>query len=175
MARERLTALRYPKDVIDSVARLVFLHLRFHGYGEGEAGWTDSAVRRYVRDAGDLLGELNELTRSDCTTRNERKARQLAQRMDALEARIERLQAEEELAGIRPDLDGNQVMDPARDAARTRSSARPSAFARDAPRRGPTGRGGLPPPRCLVGRAQGRLAVTTGDVVPGGMGWVVHR
>jgi poly(A) polymerase len=110
MARERLTALRYPKDVVDSVARLVYLHLRFHGYAEGDGGWTDAAVRRYVRDAGDLLEELNELTRCDCTTRNERKARELARRMDALEARIARLREQEELASIRPDLDGNQVM-----------------------------------------------------------------
>jgi poly(A) polymerase len=110
MARERMAALRYPKDEVDSVSRLVFLHLRFHGYAEGEGGWTDSAVRRYVRDAGDLLDELNELTRSDCTTRNERRARELGRRMDALEARIARLREQEELAGIRPDLDGNQVM-----------------------------------------------------------------
>ncbi|MGH9118820.1 MAG: CCA tRNA nucleotidyltransferase [Acidimicrobiales bacterium] len=110
MARERMTALRYPKDTVDAVSRLVFLHLRFHGYGEGDGGWTDSAVRRYVRDAGDLLVELNELTRCDCTTRNERRARALSLRMDALEARIARLREEEELASIRPELDGNQVM-----------------------------------------------------------------
>jgi poly(A) polymerase len=110
MARDRMTALRYPKDVVDSVARLVFLHLRFHGYGEGDGGWTDAAVRRYVRDAGDLLDELNELTRCDCTTRNERRARELGRRMEALEARIARLREAEELAAIRPDLDGNQVM-----------------------------------------------------------------
>ena len=110
MARERLIALRYPSAEVDAIAKLVFLHLRFHGYGEGEGGWTDSAVRRYVRDAGDLLDELNELTRCDCTTRNERRARELAQRMDALEARIRRLAEEEELRAIRPDLDGNDVM-----------------------------------------------------------------
>lgn len=110
MARQRLAALRYSNDDIDAVTRLVFLHLRFHGYAEGNGGWTDSAVRRYVRDAGDLLDELNELTRSDCTTRNERKARLLAERMDALEARIARLREQEELARIRPDLDGHQVM-----------------------------------------------------------------
>jgi poly(A) polymerase len=110
MARERLTALRYPAHEIDAVTRLVYLHLRFHGYDEGEGGWTDSAVRRYVRDAGDLLDELNELTRCDCTTRNERRARELAHRMDALESRIERLGQEEELKSIRPDLDGNEVM-----------------------------------------------------------------
>ena len=82
MARERLTALRYPTDEVEAISRLVFLHLRFHGYGEGDGGWTDSAVRRYVRDAGDLLRELNELTRCDCTTRNERRAKTLARRMD---------------------------------------------------------------------------------------------
>ena len=110
MTRERLAALRYPTGEIDAITKLVFLHLRFHGYGEGDGGWTDSAVRRYVRDAGDLLDELNELTRCDCTTRNERRARELGIRMDALEARIQRLAAEEELRAIRPDLDGNDVM-----------------------------------------------------------------
>jgi poly(A) polymerase len=111
MTRERLTALRYPAADIDAITRLVFLHLRFHGYGEGDGGWTDSAVRRYVRDAGDLLDELNELTRCDCTTRNRQRALMLARRMDALEARIERLAAQEELKAIRPELDGNEVMD----------------------------------------------------------------
>jgi poly(A) polymerase len=110
MARERLSALRYPGDEVDAISRLVFLHLRFHGYAEGEGGWTDSAVRRYVRDAGDLLDELNELTRCDCTTRDRRKALRLQDRMDQLEARIERLREQEELARIRPDLDGHQVM-----------------------------------------------------------------
>jgi poly(A) polymerase len=110
MARERLTALRYPSDEVDAISRLVFLHLRFHGYGEGDNGWTDSAVRRYVRDAGDLLRDLNELTRCDCTTRNERRAKMLARRMDDLEARIARLRAQEELDAIRPELDGNTVM-----------------------------------------------------------------
>jgi poly(A) polymerase len=110
MVRERLSALRYPHDDIEAITKLVFLHLRFHGYGEGDGGWTDSAVRRYVRDADDLLDELNELTRCDCTTRNERRARELAARMDALEARITRLSEEEELRAMRPDLDGNQVM-----------------------------------------------------------------
>ena len=86
------------------------LHLRFHGYGEA-TGWTDTAVRRYVRDAGDLLDELNELTRCDCTTRNERKARMLAARMDALEERIAELREQEELDAIRPDLDGRAVME----------------------------------------------------------------
>jgi poly(A) polymerase len=110
MTRERLMALRYPVHEVDAITRLVFLHLRFHGYGEGDGGWTDSAVRRYVRDAGDLLEELNELTRCDCTTRNEKRAMMLARRMDALETRIERLAEEEELKAIRPELDGNDVM-----------------------------------------------------------------
>jgi poly(A) polymerase len=111
MARERLTALRYPAYEVDAVSRLVYLHLRFHGYAEGDGGWTDSAVRRYVRDAGDLVDELNELTRCDCTTRNERRARELARRMDALERRIVLLAEQEELMSIRPDLDGNEVME----------------------------------------------------------------
>lgn len=110
MARARLEALRESNDFVDDVTRLVELHLRFHGYGEGDGGWTDSAVRRFVRDAGHLLDELLELTRSDCTTRNERKARMLRQRIDALEERIARLREQEELAAIRPDLDGNAVM-----------------------------------------------------------------
>jgi poly(A) polymerase len=95
--------------VIDDVQRLVFLHLRFHGYGDQV--WSDSAVRRYARDAGRLLDDLNELTRCDCTTRNERKARMLAARMDALEARIAELSEREELAALRPDIDGNRVME----------------------------------------------------------------
>jgi poly(A) polymerase len=107
MARERLQQLRYPQDEIDAVTALVELHLRFHTY---KMGWTDSAVRRYVRDAGPLLDRLNELTRCDCTTRNERKAKELAARMDALVERIAELRAREELDRIRPDLDGNQVM-----------------------------------------------------------------
>ena len=107
MTRERMKALKYSSDDIEAVSRLVFLHLRFHTY---KMGWTDSAVRRFVRDAGDLLPELIELTRCDCTTRNERKAQELARRMDELEARIAELQAREELASIRPDLDGNAVM-----------------------------------------------------------------
>jgi poly(A) polymerase len=108
MARSRLSALRYPKDVIDDVARLVELHLRFHGYAEGS--WTDAAVRRYVRDAGPLLDRLHRLTRSDCTTRNARKAQALWAAYDSLEARIEQLRAQEDLEAIRPDLDGNQIM-----------------------------------------------------------------
>ena len=110
MTRERLTALRYPAAEVDAITRLVFLHLRFHGYGEGDGGWTDSAVRRYVRDAGELLAELNELTRCDCTTRNEKRAVMLARRMDALEGRIARLAEEEELKSIRPELNGDEVM-----------------------------------------------------------------
>jgi poly(A) polymerase len=108
MARDRLRALRFSNDLVDDISQLVFLHLRFHGYGDDV--WTDSAVRRYVRDAGPLLERLNELTRCDCTTRNERKAKRLAARMDALEARIAELQAQEELDAIRPDLDGQAVM-----------------------------------------------------------------
>jgi poly(A) polymerase len=107
MARERLAALRYPNDVVDDVSRLVELHLRFHTYRQG---WTDSAVRRYVRDAGPLLEELNVLTRCDCTTRNARRAAALAARMDELEERIAELREREELAKIRPQLDGRQVM-----------------------------------------------------------------
>ncbi len=108
MARARLAALRYPKAVVEEVARLVELHLRFHGFGQGE--WTDSAVRRYVRDAGPVLSRLHQLVRSDCTTRNRRKAQTLARAYDALEERIARLAAAEDLARIRPDLDGNAVM-----------------------------------------------------------------
>lgn len=108
LAKERLKKLRFDNETIDQVEQLIALHLRFHGYGDGE--WTDSAVRRYVRDAGDLLTHLHVLTRADCTTRNQRKAAKLAATYDELEARIERLAAEEELAAIRPDLDGAQVM-----------------------------------------------------------------
>jgi poly(A) polymerase len=108
MTRKRLTALRYPHEVVDQVSELVALHLRFHGYGAGE--WTDSAVRRYVRDAGDQLLRLHKLTRADCTTRNRRKAQALARTYDSLEQRIEILSEQEQLAAIRPDLDGNQIM-----------------------------------------------------------------
>jgi poly(A) polymerase len=108
LARKRLQALRYPAQLVDQVAQLVFLHLRFYGYGQGE--WTDSAVRRYVVDAGPLLERLHKLVRSDCTTRNKRKAEALAASYDALEARIEVLRAEEELDAIRPDLDGHEIM-----------------------------------------------------------------
>ncbi|ASW57296.1 CCA tRNA nucleotidyltransferase [Plantactinospora sp. KBS50] len=108
LTKQRMKELRYPKDVTAQVVALVALHLRFYGYGRGE--WTDSAVRRYVADAGDLLPRLHKLTRSDCTTRNRRKARQLAEDYDALEERIARLRAEEDLARVRPDLDGNAIM-----------------------------------------------------------------
>ncbi|HEY7486396.1 MAG TPA: CCA tRNA nucleotidyltransferase [Streptosporangiaceae bacterium] len=108
MVKHRLMELRYPKDVIADVSRLVELHLRFHGYGTGE--WTDSAVRRYVRDAGHLLPRLHKLTRADCTTRNKRKASALSRAYDDLERRIERLAQEEELAKLRPELDGNEIM-----------------------------------------------------------------
>jgi poly(A) polymerase len=108
MARDRMTALRFSNEDIDTVTRLVELHLRFHTY---RLGWTDRAVRRYVRDAGPLLEQLNELTRCDCTTRNAAKARSLGQRMDELERRIDELRAEEELDALRPELDGRQVMD----------------------------------------------------------------
>lgn len=120
MARARMEALRYSHDDIETVARLVELHLRFHTY---QMGWTDAALRRYARDAGPLLGELNELTRADCTTRNLQKARALERRMDELEARLAELQAREALNSIRPELDGLQVMEalgigPGRDVGR---------------------------------------------------------
>ena len=108
MVRKRLRALKYSKQIVDDVSQLVFLHLRFHGYGKGE--WTDSAVRRYVTDAGPLLERLHKLVRADCTTRNRRKAAALQRTYDELEERISRLQAEEDLAKVRPDLDGNEIM-----------------------------------------------------------------
>ena len=108
MTKRRLTALRFPNDVVRDVSRLVELHLRFHGYGEGE--WTDSAVRRYVRDAGPLLTRLHVLTRADCTTRNRAKAARLARAYDGLEQRIAELSEQEELARLRPELDGNEIM-----------------------------------------------------------------
>jgi poly(A) polymerase len=109
ITRKRMQELRFSNEQIDAVSQLVELHLRFHGYGSGE--WTDSAVRRYVRDAGDQLERLHILTRADCTTRNQRKASRLRRTYDELEARIARLSEEEELASIRPDLDGNQIME----------------------------------------------------------------
>jgi poly(A) polymerase len=108
LTKHRMTALRFPKDMIAEVTGLVALHLRFYGYGRGE--WTDSAVRRYVADAGPLLPRLHKLTRSDVTTRNRRKAAALAADYDALEERMARLQAAEDLARVRPDLDGNEIM-----------------------------------------------------------------
>ena len=108
LSKNRMKALRFDNDTIDAVETLVALHLRFHGYGDGE--WTDSAVRRYVRDAGELLTHLHVLTRADCTTRNAKKADRLARIYDGLEARIAKLAEEEELSKIRPDLDGAQVM-----------------------------------------------------------------
>ncbi|WP_077060163.1 CCA tRNA nucleotidyltransferase [Streptomyces sp. MP131-18] len=109
MVKQRLARLKYPNEIIKDVARLVELHLRFHGYGTGE--WTDSAVRRYVRDAGPLLSRLHKLTRSDCTTRNRRKALALSRAYDSLEERIEQLKQQEELDAIRPDLNGNDIME----------------------------------------------------------------
>jgi poly(A) polymerase len=108
MAEARLRELRFPNSVIDDVKGLVELHLRFHGYGEG---WTDSAVRRYVRDAGPLLDQLNQLTRADCTTRNPERAARFAELQDDLEERIARLAEQENLDAMRPPLDGKQVMD----------------------------------------------------------------
>ncbi|MBA3311657.1 MAG: CCA tRNA nucleotidyltransferase [Nocardioidaceae bacterium] len=108
LVKKRMRALRFSGSEVDAVARLVELHLRFHGYGSGE--WTDSAVRRYVRDAGPFLERLHVLTRADCTTRNRRKAERLRRTYDDLEARIGRLAVEEELAAMRPDLDGGQIM-----------------------------------------------------------------
>jgi poly(A) polymerase len=107
MAAERLRALRYPNATVATVEQLIRQHHRFHTY---RLGWTDSAVRRYVRDAGPLLGKLNALVRADCTTRNPARARVLARRMDELEARIQQLARREELDRLRPDLDGVQVM-----------------------------------------------------------------
>lgn len=107
MTRKRMKELRYSKEMVQDVGDLVFLHMRPHTY---KMGWTDAAVRRYVRDAGPLLDELNELVRSDVTTRNERRARQIARRIDELEERIAALRAQEELDALRPPIDGNQVM-----------------------------------------------------------------
>ncbi len=118
MARKRLTELRFPRDVVTDVSRLVELHLRFHGYGTGE--WTDSAVRRYVTDAGPLLSRLHALTRADCTTRNQAKAQRLARAYDSLEERIARL-AEQRGAGRHPARPGRQ-----RDHGRPRHPARPA-------------------------------------------------
>jgi poly(A) polymerase len=107
MARERLQALHYPGQVVDDVATLIELHLRFHGYGDG---WNDAAVRRYVRDAGSLLDRLNQLTRADVTTRNPERAKRFQALQDDLEERIARLAEEENLEALRPALDGNEIM-----------------------------------------------------------------
>src|SRR3954454_8194748 len=108
MARKRLRALKFSKEIIEDVSKLVYLHLRFHGYGKGE--WTDSAVRRYVTDAEHLLTRLHKLVRADCTTRNKRKASTLQRTYDELEERIARIAADEDLKRVRPDLDGNEIM-----------------------------------------------------------------
>jgi len=109
MVRTRMRALKYSKQMVDDVSGLVYLHLRFHGYGDGR--WTDSAVRRYVTDAGPLLPRLHKLVRADCTTRNKRRAARLQANYDSLEARIAELTAKEDLARVRPDLDGNAIME----------------------------------------------------------------
>ncbi len=108
LVRKRLRALRMPKALTDDVATLTFLHLRFHGYGTG--AWTDSAVRRYVTDAGGLLPRLHKLVRADCTTRNPNRRAALQRSYDDLEERIARIEAAEDLAKVRPDLDGNAIM-----------------------------------------------------------------
>ncbi|SBS76166.1 Polynucleotide adenylyltransferase/metal dependent phosphohydrolase [uncultured Mycobacterium sp.] len=108
MVRKRMRALKYSKQMVDDVSQLVYLHLRFHGYGDGK--WTDSAVRRYVADAGPLLPKLHKLVRADCTTRNKRRAARLQANYDQLETRIAELSAKEDLARVRPDLDGNEIM-----------------------------------------------------------------
>ncbi len=108
MTRKRMRALKYSKQMVDDVSQLVYLHLRFHGYGDGK--WTDSAVRRYVTDAGPLLPRLHKLVRADCTTRNKRRAARLQANYDDLEARIAELAEKEDLQRIRPDLDGNEIM-----------------------------------------------------------------
>jgi poly(A) polymerase len=109
MTRKRLRALKFSKQMVEDVSQLVYLHLRFHGYGDGK--WTDSAVRRYVTDAGPLLPRLHKLVRADCTTRNKRRAARLQASYDRLEERIAELAAREDLARVRPDLDGNQIME----------------------------------------------------------------
>lgn len=109
LVRRRLRKLKFPKKTNHEISQLVYLHMRFHGYGEGK--WTDSAVRRYVNDAGDLLERLNKIVRADCTTRNRRKAARLARACDSLEARIKELAEQEDLARVRPDLDGNEIME----------------------------------------------------------------
>lgn len=109
LARKRLRKLKYPKATTEAIGQLVYLHMRFHGFGENQ--WTDSAVRRYVTDAGDLLSRLHKLVRADCTTRNAKKARRLQRTYDQLEERIEEIGRKEDLARVRPDLDGNEIME----------------------------------------------------------------
>ncbi|MDO5077620.1 CCA tRNA nucleotidyltransferase [Corynebacterium sp.] len=109
LVRKRMRTLKYSKQMVQDVSQLVYLHMRFHGFGDGQ--WTDSAVRRYVTDAGPLLPRLLKLVRADCTTRNQRKAQRLQRTCDHLEARIEDLAAQEDLAKVRPDLDGNEIME----------------------------------------------------------------
>ena len=109
MVRKRLRALKYSKQMVEDISQLVYLHLRFHGYGDGK--WTDSAVRRYVADAGPLLPRLHKLVRADCTTRNKRRAATLQSNYDDLEGRVAELSAKEDLARVRPDLDGNEIME----------------------------------------------------------------
>lgn len=108
LARKRLRALKYPKATTQDISQLVYLHMRFHGFGEGQ--WTDSAVRRYVTDAGDLLPRLHKLVRADSTTRNPKKAARLQRTYDHLEERIAEIEEKEDLARVRPDLDGNEIM-----------------------------------------------------------------
>ena len=153
MTRDRMQALRYPSDEVEAVTRLVDLHLRFHTY---KMGWTDAAVRRYVRDAGDLLDELNELTRCDCTTRNERKAAHAGAPHGRPRGPHRGAAAAEELEAMRPDLDGSAVMahlgvPPGPVVGRA------LAFLLEVRlEEGPLGaRGRLPPPRRLVGHAAG--------------------
>ncbi len=112
MVRKRMRALKYSKQMVDDVSQLVYLHLRFHGYArsDGTGRWTDSAVRRYVTDAGPLLSKLHKLVRADCTTRNKRRAARLQSAYDDLERRIAELAEKEDLARVRPDLDGNEIM-----------------------------------------------------------------
>ncbi|HZK32434.1 MAG TPA: CCA tRNA nucleotidyltransferase [Corynebacterium sp.] len=109
LVRRRLRALKYPKQLVADISQLVYLHMRFYGFGEGQ--WTDSAVRRYVNDAGELLPRLHKLVRADCTTRNARKAARLQRTYDGLEERIAELAEQEDLAQVRPDLDGNEIME----------------------------------------------------------------
>ncbi len=153
LTRKRMQALRFSNDEIDAVAQLVELHLRFHGYGDGE--WTDSAVRRYVRDAGDQLERLHILTRADCTTRNRRKAERLRRTYDDLEERIARLSEEEELAAIRPDLDGNEIMEILGIGAGREVGAAYRFLLELRLEQGPLSRGGRPGPRCSTGGRPG--------------------